>query len=668
MTTTPAQPKRKGRPPSATLAQARPDLAAQLVDPSLGDVLSKGSNSAVEWRCDKGHQWTARVYNRTNAKNNTGCPVCSGKKVLAGVNDIATTHPEAAALFADPALTLTTTAFSNKKVELRCAHGHTWQAPPARLTSQGSGCPYCSGRNATAGTNDLATTHPELAAQLVDRALAEQLSAGSNRIVEWRCQLDENHTWRTSPHKRTAQGSGCPQCSGRVITPGVNDLATTHPEIAAQLADQSLATVISKGYGDTVEWICPVDHSHTWASTAWNRIKGSGCPICANKRVVAGFNDMAHTHPELARKLADPLDGTRYTAGAGTVLTWQCEEEPSHTWQAPPHRFLTPRPPGCPECYREKRSAPERDLLEAISALLPGEEILTSRRDILGDGRELDIIIPGRGVAVEFNGVYWHSDAILDAEDYHATKTRIARQRGYHLIHVWEDDWFDRNELVLRALAHRLGVTQHLLRALPEADPLVTRRTAARTLELARIDGARARRFWQDNHLQGPVGSSHYFGLIDQDGRIAALLGVGATNHGSRAAAVPGVWDIQRYATCGIVPGGFTRLLKHATKGLREAGHEVHTWTSYSNDDTSNGGMYRAAGFEVDKRQAPSYWYIGSRTNWRRVHRTHFVKQRFITDPDLTYQEGWTEREAAAANGLYRVYDAGKTRWIKQVG
>lgn len=668
MTTSPTPKKtRRGRPPSATLAEAFPEIAAQLVDPTLAHTLSRGSNETVLWQCELGHQWSARVYNRTNAKNRTGCPVCSGKQVLVGFNDIATTHPEAAALFADPELTLTTTGFSNKSIDMRCPQGHTWKAPPSRLTAQGSRCPYCSGRKPVAGVNDIATTHPELAQQMVDPDLATKLSSGSNKIVQWRCPVDNDHVWGAQPVDRTLKKSGCPHCSGRIVTPGVNDLATTHPNLASELADQSLATQISKGYGELVQWRCRVDPTHVWQSTVWNRVKGSGCGICANKQVLVGFNDIAHTQPHLVSKLLDPRDATRYTAGAGTPLTWKCDIDPDHTWEAPPYRFLSPRPPGCPMCYKSKRSAPEIQLLQVIQALLPDEEILTSRRDILGDGRELDIVIPGRGVAVEFNGVYWHSDAVLESNNYHRSKTQIAHEKGYHLIHVWEDDWFDRRELVLRAIAHRLGVTEHLDRVLPDTDHTLTERVAARTLTPTVIDGTRARAFWQANHLQGPVGSPHYFGLVDNTDAIRALLGVGGTNHGSRATAAPGVWDVQRYATRGIVAGGFTRLLAYAQRQLQVQGLPVTTWTSYSDDDISDGGMYHTAGFTVDRRQAPSYWYIGGRTGWRRVHRAQYMKQRFVTDPDLIYHDGWTEKQAAHANGLHRVYDAGKTRWVKHV-
>lgn len=663
-------PKKRGRPPSATIEQLSPELADQLVDQSLR-TLPKGGAESVQWQCpdDDRHIWTAKIYNRTNAKNVTGCPVCAGKKVIAGVNDVATTHPETAALIDDPALRTNLTAFSNKKVTMRCPadSSHTWTSPVARISAGKGGCPYCSGRNAVAGASDLATTHPGLAAELADPSLATQVKAGSGN-VEWKCLKDPAHqNWTAAVHARTTHGTGCPSCSGRIIVTGQTDLTTTHPELAAELADTTLASSLSKGSSDLVEWTCSNDSSHTWKAAPYNRIKGVGCPICDSKRVLSGFNDIAHTHPGLIDQLVDPDDAYHHTAGTGTKLKWRCEADPNHVWEAEPHRLLSPRPAGCSSCFKQNRSSGESQLAQIIRSLLPDAKILTSRRDILDTGQELDIVIPELGIALEFNGVYWHSDAVLSSSNYHLEKSRAAQRAGYRLLHIWEDDFFDKRELTIRAIAHRLGAADRLLSALPEADPMIAARRGARALRIAEISGSDARTFWQQNHLQGPVGSNRYFGLVDESDQIAALLGVGRTNHGSRAKPEPGVWDIQRYATCGIVAGGFTRLLKHATQMLRSEGETVTAWTSFSNDDVSDGGMYEAAGFITDKHQAPSYWYIGTRTQWRRVHRSHFTRARFADDPELICQSGWTEREAAQANGLHRVYDAGKTRWIKHL-
>ena len=84
------------------------------------------------------------------------------------------------------------------------------------------------------GVNDLATTHPDLAAELVDQTLATQLSAGSQRKVEWCCAA-EGHIWSAIVGNRTSKGSGCPYCSGHLAIIGETDLATLRPDLAAEL-------------------------------------------------------------------------------------------------------------------------------------------------------------------------------------------------------------------------------------------------------------------------------------------------------------------------------------------------------------------------------------------------------------------------------------------------
>lgn len=538
------------RKPSQTLEQFNPELADQLVDQSLRSI-ARGSDKKVQWRCpvDSRHVWWASPMNRTNAKNPTGCSVCNGKTVIPGVNDVATTHPEAAALMVDTSLCTKLTGSSNKKVEFWCGnptHDH-WTAPLSNVARQGTRCPQCSGRRPVCSVNDLATTHPDLAAQLVDQSLATILKPKSSASVLWRCPVNPDHTWTATPYSRTTKKTGCPYCSGRKIVPGVND---------------------------------PVQS-------------------------------------------ADSKTTKRY----------------------------------------------QTRLTEMVQALVPNSTVLSDDHTVLPSGKELDIVVPDHHLAIEFNDIFSHSEqAIVTVHrrprphGYHAAKTREAREQGYQLVHVWEDDWLHRRELILRALAHRLHAVDRLPDVLPDINPLACQRLYARNLTARRVHGGIARRFWQDNHLQGPVHCTVNIGLYDSDGVLRALLGIGRKNHGSRVSLPDGTWDIQRYATLGVIVGGFTKLLAHA-----ETLVPVDTWTSWSDDDISDGGMYQTSGFVVDKRQAPSYSYVGRKTRWERVHRSTYTKQRFINDPDLTYQSGQTEHEAALANKLYRIYDAGKTRWVKTV-
>lgn len=659
-------PKRRGRPPGATLAQARPDLAAQLVDPSLGHTLSRGSSTKAEWKCALGHTWHAAVYNRVNSKNPTGCPVCDGKKVLPGFNDVATTHPSASALLTDQTLATAITAFSNKKVDLTCAAGHQWQAPMSRLTAQGSGCPYCSGRKSVVGSTDLISTHPELAAQLVDQTLATKLKAGSHQVVEWRCAADKTHTWKAYVDGRTGKGVGCPFCSGRRAIPGRTDISTTHPEIAATLADPTQGSQVSSGSDRKLSWICEADPSHVWSASVYNRVFCSNCPFCANRAVIAGQNDLATTHPETAAQLVDPAQALTTTYGSGTPLLWQCSAKTEHTWLAPPARRTGKNGTGCPHCLGPLPSAAEKELAGVISTLVE-DEVLTSDQTVLPGRYELDIVVPSKNFAVEFNGVYWHSEASGKPATYHADKAEMADAAGYQLVQVWEDDWLARQDIIIRSLAHKLGCAHRLPQVIKDIDPKATQRVYARKLTPGAASGGEAAVFLQANHIQGPVSASIHLVLRDSDGAIRALLSVRSPSSNARMKRGPGDWEVQRYATCGVVPGGFTRLLKYAEKTLLESGRPLTQWISFSARDISDGGLYEMAGFQAQAHLAPDYRYVGNATNWVRRPKEKFQRKNFRENPDLLWDENWTERQAAAENKLYRVYDSGKTRWAKPV-
>lgn len=263
------------RPYRRLLAESHPELAAELLVPGDRERLVTSSRESVSWRCENGHEWVAKVANRVYLSR--GCPVCAGQRPVLGVNDLGTTHPAYAAELVDRDSASRLMAGTNRSVAWRCAAGHEWRASPANRIRHEQGCPYCSGRLALPGETDLATTHPALAAELVDRELGSRLRAGSSgHAVEWRCAA--GHVWSASPATRVG-GHGCPYCSGRLAIVGETDLGTVSPELAAQLVDQSLGSVLTARSGRKVRWRC--EAGHEWNATVTHRANGRGCPTCA---------------------------------------------------------------------------------------------------------------------------------------------------------------------------------------------------------------------------------------------------------------------------------------------------------------------------------------------------------------------------------------------------
>ncbi len=320
------------------LASKFPELA-QEADGWDPTGVTVGSGKKLSWKCSLGHSWIATVVSRTSS--NTGCSICDGKQIQIGFNDLASKFPELAkeADGWDP------TKFhfgTPKKMAWVCIKGHRWETQISDRTKKGYGCPVCSNQRLQVGYNDLATTHPEIAIQ-ADGWDPTSIVAGDSKKFRWKCQ--KGHSWEAASSSRTTNGAGCPVCVNQQLLVGYNDLATTHPEIAKQADGWDPATVFA-GTHLRKPWIC--NKGHRWTSTVQNRSgqNPESCPICSGKQVLAGFNDLASLFPDIA-KFADGWDPREYTPGSNKNMSWKCEL--GHKWKTAVHS-LTLQGTGCPTC------------------------------------------------------------------------------------------------------------------------------------------------------------------------------------------------------------------------------------------------------------------------------------------------------------------------------
>jgi hypothetical protein len=317
------------------ISVTHPELAKEAVgwDPS---TLRSGSGKKVTWECFLKHQWDASPSART--RQGQGCPVCSGKKVSIGFNDLLTTRPEVAK-DADGWDPKTVTQGSAKKMAWVCKEGHKWVSRVASR-SQGQGCPACAGKAIEVGFNDLQTTHPELAKQAHGWD-PKTVSFGSDKVREWICT--KGHVWTASVMTRSS-GNGCSICANKKVLPGYNDLASTNPELAIEAFGWDPTTIFA-GSHKKLEWRC--SFGHVWSALPNARTSmNSGCPVCDGTKVLVGFNDLASTHPLIAAE-ADGWDTTTTTRGTQAKRKWKCIL--GHKWSASP-KSRTTLLSGCPTC------------------------------------------------------------------------------------------------------------------------------------------------------------------------------------------------------------------------------------------------------------------------------------------------------------------------------
>jgi len=280
--------------PGQSLAQLFPLVAAQWHPTRNGDLtpgqVHAGTDAKAWWRCEQGHEWEAPVSRRT--RQGSGCPVCTGRTVLAGFNDLTTASPDTAKQWHPTRNGDLTpdrvTAGSGKKVWWRCELGHEWEATISSRTSGGNGCPVHAGQRLLTGYNDLATTFPAVAKQWHPTRNADltpdRVLVGTDAKAWWRCEL--GHVWKAAVRSRTSKGYGCPVHAGRKLLAGYNDLATRFPDVAAQWhptrnADLTPDRVLA-GSNTKAWWRC--EQGHVWKVMISNRTSGGhGCAVCSRR-------------------------------------------------------------------------------------------------------------------------------------------------------------------------------------------------------------------------------------------------------------------------------------------------------------------------------------------------------------------------------------------------
>ena len=180
----------------------------------------------------------------------------------------------------------------------------------------------------------------------------DDVTFGSHKKIWWICK--SGHSWQTAVYTRSS-GTGCPYCAARRTLPGTGSLADRFPLLASEWdAEKNLPlTPETTSYGShrLVWWRCPNGHSYR-AVIAQRMQRGNGCPYCANRKVLPGFNDLATAAPLVAKQWHETLNGAltpeMVTAGSHKKAWWQCSY--GHVWKAAIYSRAGVQQCGCPVC------------------------------------------------------------------------------------------------------------------------------------------------------------------------------------------------------------------------------------------------------------------------------------------------------------------------------
>lgn len=441
------------------LSTLYPDLAKEWDYEKNGnlrptDIIPKTKKKAW-WKCSKcNHSWQTSVMDRVYG---TKCPKCSPKRRVetfkknivrkkGGLNDPILLQEWNYEKNGD-LLPENLTAHSNSKVWWKCPKGHEYRKTIDKRT-QGSGCSYCSGRHVLAGFNDLETLRPDLVKEW-DYEKNKNIKPtdfvlGSNQKVWWRCSVCQT-SWQTKIIARTRKKAGCPKCGtekrieGHKATFIRKNGCITDPLLLKEwnyernypLTPQDFTPASNK----SVWWKCPVC-GHEWKAKISNRKFGRKCPCCSNKVVVKGKNDLATTHPKLAKEWHSTKNGSltpnSVSYGAGKKVWWICSK--GHEYQA----TILHRASGtnCPICNSGRQTSfSEQAVFYYVNKLF--SDAVNRYKDIFSNGMELDIYIPSIKTAIEYDGVFYHKREKLQRE---MKKYKICQKHNIKLIRIKEAD------------------------------------------------------------------------------------------------------------------------------------------------------------------------------------------------------------------------------------
>lgn len=292
----------------------------------------------------------------------------------------------------------------------------------------------------------------------------------------------------------------------------------------------------------------------------------------------------------------------------------------------------------CIHCQSIKShiSTAEKEIFEFVKTNYFGE-VIQNDRDIIS--KEIDIYIPELKVGIEYNGCYWHSSLYKD-KNYHLNKTKECRDKGIRLLHVFEDEWIYKKEIIKNKIINVLRKTEN--------------RIFARKCQIKLVsDKNEQRQFYNKNHVQGKSINIVSYGLYNE-GKLCALMSFDKPRTNKKYE-----WELVRYVSCKdtVVTGGASKLLSYFIKN-----HTPNSIISYADFSWSIGNLYEKIGFILDGISKPSYFYVEINT-FKRHHRFKFNKKFLIKNGLLTGNE--TEKEAMDRNdSILRIYDCGKLRYV----
>ena len=248
---------------------------------------------------------------------------------------------------------------------------------------------------------------------------------------------------------------------------------------------------------------------------------------------------------------------------------------------------------------------------------------------------EIDFYLPDYNIGFELDGLYWHSEIYKD-ENYHLEKTEKCLEKGIRLIHIFEDEWIYKQDIVKSRIKNILGLTSE--------------KVYARKCKIQEVDKKTTKEFLEKNHIQGNTVFKYSYGLYYND-ELVSLMTFGKLRKNLGNTSKEDCYELIRF--CNKlnfdVVGGVSKLLKYFIKL-----HSPKKIVSYADRRWSIGNMYEKVGFTFKHNSQPNYFYIiGNK------RKNRFAFRKNILVKEYNCPENVTERDFCISQKWYRIYDCG---------
>ena len=382
-------------------------------------------------------------------------------------------------------------------------------------------------------------------------------------------------------------GQGCPKCAGRYRT--TESLINEFREVHGGKYDYSKVEFVKMH--EKVCIICP-EHGEFWQTPSKHLTKEQGCPKCSR----AHRNDKKRITVEQFKEHCSEIHNNKYDYSLVNFKTKMdyvdiiCPKHGVFRQQANNHWNGY----GCMKCGVERAgivSKGESDIAELVESIVGAENVIRNDRSVLG-GKEIDIYVPSKKIGVEYNGILFHSEKYDKDNQYHLNKTEGCRKKGVRLIHVFEDEYDRRPELVLDMIRKIMGDTDGL-KNVDIYDVTVVKK----------ISGEMGRKFFKFNHIEGcDKGDLLCYGAYAGK-KLVAVMGFSKDIDED-------CWKLARYTEkigykCVGVDKALFKLFIEENNAVKVSGFLDRRWTAFEENN-----WLIDLGFKLDGTVEPDYRYI----------------------------------------------------------